>query len=157
MIVLIRVILLIIWFSLEAPHVVDMERSVTHTVPPFVLVTEECQANHFEVWLTVNSIYTAILMITMILLAVLTRKIKRNDYKDSKKITIFVASFSVCTFVFVSLWIFFRNIDAVILSRFTYGLGTATGAFLCQVFLVSPKIVPLVLQSCKLRSNTREH
>ena len=72
----VRIILLIVWTVLDASRVVSTEQYVSESVPPYYLVREHCLSQHFEVWLIVNASYLVILMLTMVLLVVLTRKIE---------------------------------------------------------------------------------
>ena len=85
----------------------------------------------------------------MVLLAVLTRKIKRDDYKDSKKINILVAALILAACIIISLWFIFQGIAAPVLSMLTYNVGTLIVAVLCQVLLILPKTVPLVVRNCQ--------
>ena len=96
--------------------------------------------------------YSIILGLVSVLLAVLTGKIKRKDYKDSKKIIILVAALIVNTCITVPLWIIFRNVAATIMSRLTFNISTITGAVLCQVILILPKIVTLIVRKCRCQS-----
>ena len=148
-IVSVKIVLLIVWSALDASRVVDIEQYVSQSVPPHYLVRELCQSKHLEIWLFAHIGYSAILMLTMVLLAVMTRKIKRKEFKDSKKINILVVAliFNMC--ICVPLWIIFRLVDATNLSRLAYSVGTMTTAVLCLVFLIIPKIAPLVLRDCR--------
>ena len=151
-IVSVKIIMLIVWASSDAAYIIDKEQFVSTTVPPFFRVIQECQSNYHNIWLMVVFGYSIILGLVMVLLAVLTRKIKRKNYKDSKKINILVAALIVDTCIGVPLWIIFRNVDATILSRLAYNIGTITAAVLCQVILILPKIVPLVVRKCQCQS-----
>ena len=90
-----------------------------------------------------------VLALVTVLLVILTRKIKRRDFKDTKKINILVGAliFDLC--VFLPLWAILRLIDYATLSRVAYSVGITLAAFLCQVFLILPKIMPLVLNDCR--------
>ena len=88
----------------------------------------------------------------MVVLAVMTRKIKCKNYKNSKRINILVAALIIDTCIGVSLWIMFRNIAAAILSRLVYNIGTIVAVVLCQVILILTKILPLVVHKYQCRS-----
>ena len=151
-IVSIKIVLLTLWTCLDITHLVDKEHYISQNVPPYFLVRRRCQSNHTEIWLLVISTYSFVLIFIMGLLAVLTRKIKRGDFKDSKKINtlILILVFDIC--IFPSLWILFRHNGAIILSRVMYSVGVLIAAFSCQVFLILPKVLPLVpvLQRCRI-------
>ena len=84
----------------------------------------------------------------MVLLTVLTRKIKCKDYKDSKKINILVVALIVNASIFSPLCVVFPLISATVLSRLAYNIGLMFAAFPCQVLLILPKTVPLVVRNC---------
>ena len=151
-IVSVKIVMLLVWASSDAAYIVDKEQFISTTVLPFFRVIQECQSNYHNIWLMVVFGYSIILGLVMVLLAVLTRKIKRKNYKDSKKINILVAALIVDTCIGVPLWIIFRSVDATILSRLAYNIGTIIAAVLCQVILILPKIVPLVVRKCRCRS-----
>ena len=148
-IVSVKIILLILWLCLDVSLLVDKEQYMKQSVPPYFLVTQKCQNQYPTVWITLQYIYTLVLAFIMVLLAVLTRKIKRGDFKDTKKINMLVVVlvFDLC--IFLSLWAILRLIDNTILSKVAYSVGIALAAFLSQVFLILPKIVPLVINDCR--------
>ena len=148
-IVSMKIVMLIVWASADAAHVIDKEQFVSKTVPPFFRVIQECQSEYHNLWLAILFGYSIILGLVMVLLAILTRKIKRKNYKDSKKINILVAALIVDTCIGVPLWIIFRSVAATVLSRLAYNIGTIMAAVLCQVILILPKIVPLVVRKCQ--------
>ena len=151
-IVSVKIVMLIAWATLDAAYIVDEEQFVSTIVPPFFRVIQECQSNYHNIWLLVVFGYSIILGLVMVLLAILTRKIKRKNYKDSKKINILVAALIVDTCIGMPLWIMFRSVNATILSRISYNIGTLVAAVLCQVILILPKILPLVVRKCRRRS-----
>ena len=129
-IVSMKIVMLIVWACLDPTHVVDIELFISQRVPPFFRVVQECQSKHHNIWLTVLFGYSTILGLVMVLLAVLTRKIKRRDYEDSKKINIRVTALILDTCIGVPLWIIFRSITATILSRLAYNIGSMIAALL---------------------------
>ena len=151
-IVSLNIAMLIVWAASDATHIVDREQFVSITVPPFVRVIQECQSNYHNLWLLFMFGYSIVLGFVMVVLAIMTRKIKRKNYKDSKKINILVAALIIDTCIGVPLWIMFRNIAAAILSRLVYNIGTIVAAVLCQVILILTKILPLVVRKYQCRS-----
>ena len=148
-IISVKVVMLTVWVCLDPARVVDTEQFVSQDVPPFFRVVQECQTDHYNIgiWLTLAFGYSTILALVMVLLAVLTRKIKRSDYKDSKKINILVSALILNMCICVPLWIIFRNAASPILSRLAYNVATMIAAVLCQVLLILPKTVPLIVRN----------
>ena len=77
--------------------------------------------------------YSIILGFIMVVLTIMTKKIKHKNCRDSKKINILAAALIIDTCISVPLWIMFRNIAATILSRLAYNIGTIVATALCQV------------------------
>ena len=146
-IVSVKIVLLILWTCLDVNHLIDKEQYISHSVPPYFLVTEECQSNHLGIWLALYFGYSAVLMFIMVLLAVLTRKVKQHHFKDSKQINSLVAILFFIMCVSVPLWSLLRITGATILSKVTYTVGYTMTAFFCQVVLILPKIAPLISHS----------
>ena len=148
-IVSVKIIFLILWTCLDISHLVDKEQYIKQSVPPHFLVIQGCQNKHLVIWITLQYTYSTALAFIMVLLAVLTRKIKRGDFKDTKKINILVGALVSDMCIFLTLWAVLRLVDSTTLSRVAYSVGITLAAFLCQAFLILPKTVPLVLRSCR--------
>lgn len=141
----IKIILLVTWTSCDINHLVDTEQQVTDTVPPYVHVTQSCQSKHLGIWISLQFGYSTALGLVMVLLAIMTRKIRRGNFKDSKEINMLVIALLLDAFLTMPLWIVLRISGATILSQLAYIVGTLLAAFFGQAFLILPKIGPLVL------------
>ena len=144
-IISVKLTLLILWTSVDINHLIDIEQYVTTSVPPHFIVVQQCQCRYLEIWIAVHSGYTLILLLTMVSLAFLTRKIKRDHFNDSKNINTLSAVFLFHVCISLSLWLMLRLIGATVLSKVMYTLSTMFTAVFCQAFLIAPKIVPLML------------
>ena len=143
-IVSVKIILLILWTSLDPSHLIDTEQLIASRVPPYFLVVQSCEATHLTTWLTLYFGYSTLLGLTMVLLAILTRKIKRSDYKDSKKINMLVSILIVDMCFGISLWNILRVSGAIVLSRLVYSTAIMLAPLFCQLFLILPKVLPLL-------------
>ena len=148
-IVSVKAIFLIIWTCVDVSRLVDREEYVRESIPPYFLVTQECQNKHPAIWFTLQYVYSTALALTMVVLAILTRRIERGDFKNTKKINILVAMLVTDMCVGFSLWLVLRLVGFTTLSRVAYAVGITTAALLCQVFLILPKIVPLSFQNSR--------
>ena len=72
------------WGSFDVARIVDAQQLVSTTVPPFIQVVQQCWSVYQGFWVILTFGYSTLLSLIMVLLAILTRKIKRGDYKDSK-------------------------------------------------------------------------
>ena len=149
------IIMLTVWATFDASRLINIEWFVPQTVPPFFQVVQECQSKQYGSWIVLTFGFSTFLALIMVLLAILTRKIKRGDYKDSKKINILVATLSLDVCICAPLWIIFRSVTATILSRLVYNVATILAAVLCQVLLILPKTLPLVVRNYRNRFLTK--
>ena len=101
-----KIFILIVWENVDVAHVIDVEQFVSQRVPPFFQITQECQSGRINIWHASLVSYSAILGLILVLLAVVTRKIKRRDYKDSN---ILVVALTLDFGFSVPLWIIFRS------------------------------------------------
>ena len=96
----VKIIVLIIWASFDALRLIDVQQLVSNTVPPFIRVVQPCWSVRHAFWVFLSFGYSTLLALIMILLAIMTRKIERGDYKDSKKINLLVGALAlVSTFL----------------------------------------------------------
>ena len=90
----------------------------------------------------------------MVLLAIMTRKIERDDHKDSKKISLLVGTLILDVYICAPLWLTLQGTAAPIWSWLAYNFGTLIAAVLCQVLLILPKNCSV---SCKILSKVTAH
>ena len=86
--------------------------------------------------------------IAVIVLAFLMRKIRRQHFKDTKKVNAFLYFYSLIVYSFGPLSAIITNREAEIYIVFVTPNSTA---ILCQVFLFLPKILPPLLRHLKLK------
>ena len=143
----VKIIMLIIWASFDAHRVIDVQQLVSNTVPPFIRVVQPCRSMHHGLWIFLAFGYSTLLALIMVLLAIMTRKIERDDYKDSKKISVLVGALILDVYICAPLWLTLQGTAAPIWSWLAYNFGTLIAAVLCQVLLILPKTVPLIVKS----------
>ena len=151
-IVSVKIIMLIFWAIFNVPDLVNIELFISETVPPFVQVVQRCGSNNrHPFWVFATFGYSTLLTLIMVLLAVLTRKIKRNNYKDSKKINLLVSALILDVYILGPLWFILQGASAHVLGWLVYNLGTLIAAVLCQVLLILPKTLPLAVHNNRNR------
>jgi len=108
--------------------------------PPFYHVTLFCGSNYFHVWISLLYAYIASIVFLVAVFAILTRKIKVEHFKDTKKVNMFVfISIATLTICFSYSTIFAQV--GIIHAAYTFEvLQYLSVAILCQVFLFMPKI-----------------
>ena len=152
-----KLVLLVLWTIVDINHLIDVEQYVATSAPPYILVAQQCHSRHLELWIGINFAYSFLLLSILTLLAVMTRKIKRDHFNDTKKINTLTAVFIVHLSASLLLWFVLRIAGFTILSKVMYTLSSMLTAVFCQVFLIAPKIVPLVLQRAERKNVAPRH
>ena len=110
----------------------------------FLYISVLC-VSHSLRWPLLLFVYISIVSLLLIIFAVLTRKIKYRDFKDTKKISIlsFLVVFTCATSLFY--WYLFRIIRAdVILIHSVLQIGHYCIILECQGFVFAPKLFPVM-------------
>ena len=141
-IVSVKVMIMIIWALVDMNHLIDEISPQPEGFPPRYVVVQKCYSHHLSWWITLIFGYSVALFIPMLHVAILTRKINRKEFKDSKAITTLVAVLFVLTCIGNALWFLLRTIDAEIASKVVYSLAFSSAAVVCQMVLFVPKITP---------------
>lgn len=140
-VVTIKVLLMVIWASVDINHLVDRRKLNLKSFPPHYVIIQKCYSHNLGLWVGLIFGYSGILFIPMIIAAILTRKLKSDRFKDSKKICALVAVLFILISTGTSLWFFLRAVGENIGSKVVYSLGFTLAALACQIFLFLPKIV----------------
>ena len=139
-IVSMKVVLMVVWGLVDMNHLVD-EVTSQGSPPHYYVVVQKCYSRHLSWWITLIFGYTTMLLLPMVHVAILTRKIKREEFKDSKKICALVAILIILMCVGNALWFFLRAIGADIASKVVSSVSFSLTALICQIFLFLPKIM----------------
>ena len=95
--------------------------------------------------ITLTVTYLGIYLLLICFLAILTRKIRYSDFKDTKKINFFITVFIIASSLTVSLYaIFVRKNKPIADAILVIGLLITPAA--SQLILFLPKILPIVLE-----------
>lgn len=141
LIVVVKILFLIIWTSVDINHVVDVETIDANSVPPFYLVIQKCYCEYFGMWYALTFLYTGTLFSVLLMVAFNTRKIKRANYKDTKKVNLLIATL-ISVIIFSSTgWAILQFIDNNA-SKAIVSIGFTLTGILCQSFLLVPKVIP---------------
>ena len=141
LIVLVKAVFLIIWMSVDINHVIDVETYNPNSVPPHFTVIQMCHCKYFGIWYAIAFLYTGVLFVILLLVAISTRKIKRTDFKDTKKVNLLIATL-IAVIIFSSTgWALLQFIDNNA-SKVIVSVGFALTAVLCESFLLVPKVIP---------------
>ena len=145
--------LLLIWIFVDPFTIKSITIYVYASSPPHYTVTQYCSSNNIELWFSLIFGKMAVLFVIVLFLAIKTRKIQRTNFKDTKKVNIYMFLTVIIIAGLVPVWFLLRGTG----NRTVVGTGIviyvafgATG-LLNQIMLFSPKVLPLVLRSLGLK------
>ena len=134
-----NIIIVTLWTAIDPYHKVG--NFIEHPAAGFIRVEWSCHSDYVFIWITLGISYFFLLSAAVIIVAVKSRKIRRAQFKDTKKVNLFIFLLVIIcpgsllySQFFYSFWfIFFVNYVVHILA-----------AFLCQIILFVPKIWPSI-------------
>ncbi|XP_064386079.1 gamma-aminobutyric acid type B receptor subunit 1-like [Halichondria panicea] len=157
-ILLIKVLILTIWAILDTLHTVD--KFFTNSDGNTVLV-RQCQSNNTILWAFLAYGYSGVLGTCLIIVAIKTRKIKRNNFKDTKKICLVICALAYIVIQTITLWWVLRLSHEFSTSNVIFGIGMCVGSMTVLGVLFGPKIFSPIqrkfrlTRSAKGRTSTR--
>ena len=156
-----KTLILSLWTALDEYRIVDVEIYHSGGKPPYYEVIQQCYSDHFVVWNSITIGYSAILISFVVLVSYKTRKIHRKDFKNTKKINIFLAVVVSATAVLLPLWWVFRSVDNTVMSRIVIVSLYLLLPVSCQACLFCPKTLPPLQRSfskavCQRRRQSKE-
>ena len=98
-------------------------------------------------------------MITLVAVAIKTRKIRYKHFKDSKKVNTLIFLITITIGFVLSYWLLLFNIegdDNQTTQRIVLYVGHMVTVIECQELLFLPKIYPLVVQAIYNKYNTNQ-
>ena len=137
-------IVTVIGIAVDPLQATQKEEYLLYENPPIILLTPECKSEsgfstYFDV---ISQIYTGLLVILLLAFAILTRKVNKRNFKDTKKISVFVFLFTIVASISYVLSDLFasRNEEniAIIIRTYSYQLLVV----LCLAILIAPKAIP---------------
>ena len=141
-------VLLIIWFCVD-PYTVKEDTHYKHLeTPPHYEITQYCTSDgKIEAWFSLIFGKVGILFAIVLFLAIKTRKIQRENFKDTKKVNIYIFITVLIIATLIPVWFLLKGMGNVIgIGIVIYVAFGATG-LLNQLMLFTPKVFPPVLRS----------
>ena len=123
--------------------------------PPYKEIEAMCVSDHFHIFETVSALYTMFLLVCIVFFAYQTRKIEWRDFKDTKKVIVFVFA---CTLLLIGamfpasriLHVLKEENVMVIMLSVVFHLS----AVLPLMFLVAPKVFLIFYYRCTDKTAT---
>ena len=146
-----KVFLLIVWNAIDVNHIEDIPNPVLTLNDDGFLqynVFQQCYSEYQLMWVALIVIYTLLICLALALVSYITRKIRRANYKDTKKINAFLFTALIVILPTIALWWVFRFVGLYQASTIASTVGYSSTPILCQVFLIIPKIGPGLKRHC---------
>ena len=134
------VLVLFVWALVQPlEHVVQSE-FISTANPPYVSTYATCESG--TVWLALCFGLIAVAILVLLVLAILTRHVPYKDFKDTKKVSIFIFSGS---FIFAICIPLIFVLDNLLVTYLLNSLLALAIVILCLSLIVAPKIVPVAM------------
>ena len=148
-------IILLLWSTLDPLVTINFPLFMAFAEPPFHGVILFCDCNHFFVWtVTLYYAYIAPIVFFVVLLAILTRKVKIANFKDSKEVSLFVFTSAIGISVCFAYETTFANTENIHAAFSFEILNFFAIAIPCKAFLFIPKIWSAKFEKRKHTSST---
>ena len=150
LIVSVKVVCLAVWAAIDPFTIIDIEIYRPEGKPPYYEATQQCYSDHTYIWVSVLLGYAAILGAALAFMAFKTRKIKRKDFKDTKKINALMVSVFSLTAIITLMWGILRSTGNTNMSKILLAVLFMLLPASCQFYLFCPKTLPPLKRSlCK--------
>ena len=138
----VSVVLLILWTGIDTLRTVRDEVFVSTASSPHFDVYLECQSDYLGAWLGVIIGYNGLIMLAVLALAIMTRKVKIESFRDTKEVNAFVFTTVFVIVVFIPLSLILQGTsDASLYSTFILReLCLILVPIACKIFVFAPKI-----------------
>ena len=147
----VKIVLLAIW-TLVDPYTRTFDKMLVHEniTDKEYSVVQQCESEYYSLWLVLIYGYSAIIGLILVGASIKTRKIKQENFKDTKKISILFTSIIFLALICGPLWGVLRLIGNSVASKIVIGLTYCMIALLSEVFLFLPKILPAILRQLNI-------
>ena len=137
-----KITIFVVWAFVDIYYLEDIETYILDTTPPHYKVAQHCYSEHTGIWLTIVFVYSGVLFLVLLLLAFKTRKIRRENFKDTKKVNALILTLVVNTCLVTPLWWVLRSVGDPIGSYIVAAIGYGLAGTAAQFYLVAPKVIP---------------
>ena len=141
-IVLGKVAILSTWITEDLFRITDFETYNSEGKPPYYEVVQFCHCRHSATWHGISLSYTFAFACILAIVSFKTRKIQRKDFKDTKKINVFILTYFMGTSILGTLWWLLQTVGNPNISKTLVTIIYLLIPLCCQVYLLSPKTLP---------------
>ena len=138
-----KVCLLVLQASVDHLHLEIQREYVSSAIPPYYKATLHCTSSAHSLWVLLSFLYSAVLLLLVLFLAIQTRHVHKDNFKDTKKVNFFIFLVVVVLAITISLEVVFIEAGIDIGADILEWLAYFAVAMICQFCLFVPKTVPL--------------
>lgn len=148
-----KVVLLILWSGLDPIRPVTKPKYIygPDIELPHYETTLHCSCNSVVLWILASKLYSGLLILMVVHLAIQTRHVKKSIYKDTKKVNVFIFLAVICLTTTLPLWVIFLGKRIEVGAATAEWLSLYSIPMLCQVCLFVPKTLPVIIRKLKPR------
>ena len=137
----IGIIILIPWTIFDRLRKTTTVTYIPDASPPHFEVHSTCDSDHLGIWLATAFAYVGMIIAVVVFMAIQTRKIKRSNFKDTKKIIAYVFITVITLCILMPLWAISDSVIMNdILGHIFISLAFIAVGFFCQLFVFVPQI-----------------
>ena len=145
------VLILILWTAIDIIHLETSEMYVPNAQPPYYMATTRCSSTNLGIWLAAAFSYTGVIILLVMFLAIQTRHVKLQNFKDTKKVNAYIFTTVIVLAIVLPLWyVFDTRVNSLIGGHIALTVGFLSVGVFCQLLLFAPKTIPLL---CKCNKN----
>ena len=149
-----EVVILLLWTAIDTIQLETSEIYVPNAQPPYYSASATCSSINLGVWLALAFSYTGLILLFVMFLAIQTRRIKRQNFKDTKKVNVFI--FITVTILATCLplqYVFdYTQLNSLIGGHIAVTIAYLSVGVLCQLLMFVPKIFPIHCKQKKKRA-----
>ena len=148
-----EVFILLLWTAIDTIHLETSKTYVPSTQPPHYSASATCSSINLGVWLALAFSYTGLIILFVMFLAIQTRHIKRQNFKDTKKVNIFIfITVTVLATCLPMQHVFdYTQLNSLIGGQIAVTIAYLSVGVLCQLLMFVPKIFPIHCKQKKVR------
>ena len=137
-------LIFVIWAATDLYILKDIEFYHSDARPPYYEVVQHCQSEHSAIFLTLSYLYVGVVMALLAYVMFKTRKIHRENFRDTKKVNALIFTYIIVICIVSSLWSLLRGVGDPTASKSVLIIGYLAVPFGCNVYLFFPKtLIPL--------------
>ena len=143
------VVLLCIWFAVDPFSVKNrvLYRPWQHGRSPYYEIGQYCSSDNIATWFALAFGKAGVLFAVVLFLAIKTRNIQRANFKDTKKVNIYIFVTVLIIATYIPTWFLLKETGNVIGTGIVSYVAFGATGVLCQLALFAPKVFPPLLRS----------